>query len=199
MNPAAASVLALILQYKYIILFPLAIFEGPIIMVVSGFLYHLGYFPFLPLYLTLIIADLVGDFIWYGVGYHFGRPIILKHGKFFSITNELFDKIEAKFHNHQNKILFISKMTMGFGFAHATLITAGAVKVSFKKYVLLNFLGGFIWTGFLMMIGYFFGNLYTVIEGQFKIVSVIALIMIVLAAFYGFSRYMRQRFIENKV
>jgi len=185
MNPAAASVLALILQYKYIILFPLAIFEGPIIMVVSGFLYHLGYFPFLPLYLTLIIADLVGDFIWYGVGYHFGRPIILKH--------------EAKFHNHQNKILFISKMTMGFGFAHVTLITAGAVKVSFKKYVLLNFLGGFIWTGFLMMIGYFFGNLYTVIEDQFKIVSVIALIIIVLAAFYGFSRYMRQRFIENKV
>ncbi len=199
MNPAAASVVALILQYKYFILFPITIVEGPVVMVLAGFLYRLGYFSFIPLYLTLILADLVGDFVWYGVGYHFGRSLVQKHGKFLSITEELFHKIEAKFHEHQNKILFISKMTMGFGFAHVTLIGAGIVRVPFKKYVLLNFLGGFIWTGFLMLIGYFFGNLYTVIEGKFKIVSVIALIIIVLGAFYGFSRYMRQRFIQNKI
>src|SRR3989344_642477 len=104
MNPAAASVVALILQYKYFIIFPLTVIEGPIVTVLSGFLYH------------------------------FGRPLIEKHGKFLSIKKELFDKIEAKFHDHQNKILLVSKMTMGFGFSHATLIGAGIVRIPFKKY-----------------------------------------------------------------
>ena len=63
------------------------------------------------------------------------------------------DKIEVFFHKHQDKILFISKITMGFGFAVATLFTAGLVKIPFKKYAMFNFLGGFVWTGFLLAVG----------------------------------------------
>lgn len=199
MDPALSEITSLILQYKYFIIFPLTVIEGPIVTVLSGFLYSVGYFSFIPLYLVLIAGDLIGDFFLYGIGYHFGRPLMKKHGTFLSIKKELFEKIEAKFHDHQNKILLISKMTMGFGFSHATLIGAGMVRIPFRKYALLNSIGGFVWTGFLLGVGYFFGNLYTVIEGKFKIVSVVALIIVVLAIFYGFSRYMRERFIQNKI
>ena len=54
---------------------------------------------------------------------------------------------------------------MGFGFAVVTLMVAGMLKVSFKRYVVINLFGGFIWTAMLLVIGYFFGNIYTLITG----------------------------------
>ena len=81
---------------------------------------------------------------------------------------------------------------MGFGFAVATLFTAGLVKVDFKKYALFNFLGGFIWTGFLLAAGYFFGNLYAYLNTGFKVVFIIALAAFISAALYGGGRYFKK-------
>ena len=86
---------------------------------------------------------------------------------------------------------------MGFGFAVATLFTAGLVKVNFKKYAIFNFLGGFIWTGFLLAAGYFFGNLYAPLNKGFKVVFIIALAVFISAALYGGGRYFKKILLKN--
>lgn len=168
-------------------------------MVISGFLYHLGYLDFIPAYLALVFGDLLGDLFWYAVGHFGARPFLRRHGKFFSITPEIFEKIENKFHNHQNKIILISKVTMGFGFALATLTIAGAVRVPFKNFVLMNLLGGLVWTAVLMIVGYFFGQLYNSIEQKFQIAFIVFLVVLLGGLFFGLGRYMRQRFLTNKL
>ncbi|MDP3956847.1 MAG: DedA family protein [bacterium] len=194
-----SQVIALVLQYKYAILLPIAFVEGPMIMFFGGILYRLGYFELLPLYFTLLIGDLIADFFWYGLGYYASRPLLKKYGHWFSINEEVFQKIERLFHRHQNKILFISKITMGFGFALATLIAAGAAKVPFKKYAVLNLLGGFIWTGLLLALGYFFGNLYGLIGEQFRLLSLVAAAVLLFSVLYGVRRYLRERLLRNKL
>jgi membrane protein DedA with SNARE-associated domain len=181
-------------MYRYIIVYPLAIAEGPVLMMISGFLVHTGFFDFWPVYFLLMAGDLTGDVAWYLVGRHGARPLIERYGRFLSLTQKNVEKAETMFHEHQTKILFISKITMGFGFALATLIAAGAARVPFKKYFAINFFGQFIWTGVLMAIGYFLGNLYTLVDKSLRWGFAIALIIIGFGAIYGFGKAMRNRF-----
>ena len=193
------TILAWLITYRYILILPLTVIEGPVIMVVCGFLLHLGYFDFWPVYLVLLSGDLIGDFFWYGVGFYGAKPLVRRYGHFVSLTDEKMEKIETVFSKHQNKILFISKITMGLGFALVTLITAGAVRVPLKKYATFNILGGFIWTGFLVGLGYFFGNLYTIIDKSFRVMFLGALIVMFLLALSGLKKYAQKRIVENRI
>ncbi|HTY39791.1 MAG TPA: DedA family protein [Candidatus Paceibacterota bacterium] len=197
MTLAFATLLGLIQTYRYVIIFPLAVVEGPFIMTICGFLLRLGFFDFWPLYLILMTGDLAADIVWYGVGYYGGRPFVERYGHYVSITPELIDKTEDAFHRHQNKILFLSKITMGFGFALVVLMTAGLARIPFRKYVIFNALGQLIWTALLMGVGFFFGNLYVTVNEGLRVVSLVAFIAIFLALIYGASRYLRRKDIQN--
>lgn len=183
--------LAKLLIYKYIIAFPLAIIEGPVVMVACGFLLRLGAFSFWPIYLALVLGDFVADLAWYAVGFYGARKFVDRWGKYFSVTPDSLEKLEKLFEQHHDKILFISKITMGFGFALATLIAAGMAKVPLKKYALYNFFGGFVWTALLMLLGYFFGHLYTMIDKSFKIAFVVFLACLLLAILFGAGKYFK--------
>jgi membrane protein DedA with SNARE-associated domain len=155
---------------KYILLFLGCIVEGPVVMMTSGFLYSLGQFHFLPMYFALVFGDFSADIMWYCIGRFGTRNAIFKYGHFLGITPETLEKVENRFNKYHQKILIISKLTMGFGLSLVVLITAGIFKVSFKNYVILNLIGGFIWTAFLLTVGYFLGNIFNMITGPMKIV-----------------------------
>ena len=86
---------------------------------------------------------------------------------------------------------------MGFGFTLATLMAAGMSKVSLKKFIWLNFLGGLLWTGFLMMLGYVFGNIYMQISESLRVGSIVAYLVVFMLALNGFARYMRRQILKN--
>lgn len=182
------------LIYGFIIL--VSSVEGPVLAMLCGFLVKLGDFPFIPVYVALMLGDLLGDTVWYGVGYHFGHPFIRRFGKYFSITENSVATVEKIFNKYKTRILIISKMTMGLGFALVTLITAGMVRIPFKKYFTLNLLGQFYWTGLLLLIGYLFGNLYRSVDGIFGKMSVTALIIIAVAALMGYGKFIRARMVK---
>lgn len=185
--------------YRYLLIFVLALFEGPMVMVASGILLRLNFFYFWPVYLSLMLGDFVADLVWYWVGFYGGRRFVDRFGKYFSLTPEVLERLENFFHRHQDKILFISKITMGFGFAVATLLTAGIVRIPFKRYALFNFLGGFVWTGILLFLGYFFGNLYAVLNKGFKVVFIIGLAVLMVGLLYGGGRYFKTLLLKNKL
>lgn len=195
--PPIPHILAIALTFtakiKYILLFVGALVEGPILMVVSGFLLRYEVFSPVPLYIALIGGDLVGDVLWYYLGYFFAEPLIRNHGKFIGVTPELFEKAKGLFSKYHEKILVISKLTLGFGFAVGILMVAGVTRVNFRKYMLINILGEFILVAMLLSFGYFFGELYRRVANDFKIVFIVILSALVLAVFYGISKYFRKR------
>lgn len=188
-----ASLLSLFLIYKYPIIFLATIVEGPIIMAMAGLIIRLGLASFWPIYITLMAADLTGDTIWYGVGYYFADPLTSKYGKYFGLTPELIVKIKTIFQNHERKILFLSKITFGFGFPLAMLVVAGMSKMSFKKYITSLFFGQFIFTGILISVGYFFGNLYVTINKDLKFISVVAFFVFIFLVLTGIRSYLKNR------
>jgi membrane protein DedA with SNARE-associated domain len=188
-----------LLGNKYLVVFIGAFIEGPIVTTAGGFLYKLGYFKLIPLYFALVFGDLLADIVWYQLGRHLAKPFIFRYGKFFSITKETIAKLENVFQRHQNKILFISKITMGFGFSLATLMAAGMLKISLKRFIWYNFLGELIWTAFLMALGYIFGNIYSVVSESLQISFLIFIFVLVSVALFGFAKFMRSEIIRKKI
>lgn len=185
--------LASLNYYKYFLVLILAIVEGPVVMTFSGLLWRLNYFDFLQLYLVLMAGDLIADAIWYGVGYFWGHKFIQRYGKYFGLSEEKVTKFKNLFDNHKTKILFISKITMGFGLALLVLISAGLSRISFKKYLSINFLGQIIWTFLLLVLGYFFGSIYLIIDKSLRIGFLVGLFLFIIFSIYGFNIYMRKK------
>ena len=178
---------------KYILLFIGTIFEGPVVMMASGFLYGLGKFNFVPMYIALVLGDFTADIGWYCLGRYGTRKLLFRFGHFLGLTPEILEKVENSFKKYHDKILIISKLTMGMGFAFVVLIVAGMFRVPFKNYVILNLIGGFIWTAFLVAIGYFIGNIYLMITGPIKIIFAISVLIAFIFGIRYANKYLKKK------
>ena len=186
-------IIQLIVQYKYPVIIVTAIVEGPVLAIVAGFLMKLGQLSFWPAYITLMAADLIGDAGWYMVGYYGGDPLVRKFGKYFNVTEKDSDLVKRLFQKYQNKILFFSKLVMGLGFPFLVLTTAGMSKIKFKRYILINLSGQFIYTGVLISIGYLFGNAYNLIGGIMAKVTAVWFFVIIFVLLTQFRKYLRKK------
>lgn len=188
--PFVSQIIAFIDSSKYFLFFFGALPEGPLLTISAGFLYRLGQVEFWPVYLALVAGDFVSDLIWYAVGYWGARPFFSRYGKYFDLTPETIEKVKKRFSLYSDRILIISKLTMGFGLALATLTVAGMLRVPFWRYAFINLACGFFWTLFLLTVGYFFGNAYKLIPGYLSIVFLILSIFIIFFGLRAASRYL---------
>lgn len=190
-----SQLISWILYYKYIILLPIAIVEGPIISVTGGFLSAQGHLTLWMVYLIVMLGDLIGDVVWYYLGYHYGHAFVKKSGKRFAITEEKIAPVKEKFHKHTYSILFLSKITNGLGLAIVVLFTAGLSKIPFKKYMLINFSGQLIWSGVLIAIGYVFGNVLAQVQSVETKVMIFAGVIVVLFFIFLYVRQLHKKVI----
>ncbi len=180
----------------YVVIGIAGIIEGPVLAVLMGIMVRAGYFGFMPIYITLMCADLVGDVGMYYLGYHYGRRFVVKFGKRFNVTEESVQKMENLYHKHKNKILFISKLTGGFGLPVVTLVTAGISKIPFYRYMFVNFIGQLFWSAMLLCLGYFFGNLYGSISSVFGKSFLIGITIIIVFLVYRYGKKVRSTIVE---
>lgn len=188
--------ISLVVNYPYAVYGFIAVAatpEGPILSIIGGILLKMGYFSFFPLYGALMLGDMLGDTAWYLIGYNFGHGFVRRFGKYFKVTEERIAKVEKIFYRYKNSILFISKITNGLGFAIVTLVTAGMVKIPFRRYILVNLSGQFIWSGLLIGAGYFFSHLYSQLDTIFGRMSLTALFVLLIVLFIGLRNYLRGR------
>jgi membrane protein DedA with SNARE-associated domain len=64
MDPSLTEVVQWLLYYKYFVLFPIMVVEGPIITIIAGFLVSLGHLNGLAAYAVLVAGDVTGDSIY---------------------------------------------------------------------------------------------------------------------------------------
>lgn len=178
-----------IIKFQYIILFPIVAIEGPIISVIAGFLIAQG---LMSVYLTsiiIIIADLAGDSLYYGIG-RWGVNLGLK---IFHLSPQKLIKIEQHFNSHSGKTLLLGKLAHGIGTTF--LFAAGAVKMPFGKFLYYNILGTIPKSLTLIAIGYLFGQSYVRIGKYFDYYAIFTLTLgAVLAVIYFIvAKYARKK------
>ncbi|MCX6787649.1 MAG: DedA family protein [Candidatus Kaiserbacteria bacterium] len=187
--PLFSSIIVALAASKYILLFIGTFTEGPLVMMGSGFLLHLGQVEFWPAYLAMVAGDFVADLAWYWIGYFAARSAIERFGHWVGVTPRSIEHMELLFKKYDTKILTISKLTMGFGTGTATLLAAGMLRIPFARYATVNLLAGFAWTLFLMTLGYFFGNLYALIPWSYRVAVMFMTLVLFFFGLRAFSRY----------
>jgi membrane protein DedA with SNARE-associated domain len=196
------SVVNLLYTHRYIFSFLGAFFEGTFIMILTGVLFKLGYFKFWALMFMLFMGYFGNGITWYLLGRFGGNTILEKWGKRLHLTKNLIEKLEEYFKNHSVKTLIITRMT--WGFSMLSFMTAGSLKMKFKKFLIINLVTAIAWIFALVSIGYVFGASYkalSIVTKSIRIGLTIALFaIIVLISFlivYWLRRFARTRFIQD--
>jgi membrane-associated protein len=188
-----SPLLQFLIVYKYTLLIPIAFVEGHAISLVVGFAARLGYLnPFFGGALVAI-GNLLGDTALYWLGFYKGKKFARSWGVYIGITDTSLEKAEKIFHTHKRNILLASKMTNGLGLAMAVLFTAGMTRIPFRIYMFWNTLGELFWTGMLVAIGYFFGELYTTIENVTWRIGLIVISILAVFLFFQIGKYIKNK------
>jgi membrane protein DedA with SNARE-associated domain len=197
MNPQ--NIPHLLIEYRYWILVPLAVIEGPIVAFISGTLASLGYFNIYLLALFFFVRDMAMDAIYYYSGHFGARTSFIKKmlGKM-NIKEDHLENIRLLWEKHPAKTMFVGKFS--YGIAQAFIVVAGVVKMNIRKFFTYGALAAIAQYGMLLLLGYFFGNAFGgsitgIIE---NIQYVIAGAALLLSIYYLLRWYIGKKFPSGK-
>ncbi len=186
------NILLWLATYKYWVIFPISVFEGPIVAVLSGFLSAHGKINFVTAYFILVLGDVVGDLLYYFLG-RWGRntSIALGWRKITGASNARILKLEKYFKKHAGKTLLISKVTQGIG--SVFLFAAGVAKVPIGKFVFFNLVGTLPKSFLLVLIGYYFGESYKQINNYLSYTAevTVGITILLIVSYYLAVRFMK--------
>ncbi len=190
-----ATVISWLLQYRYLVLFPLVVIEGPIVTIIAGFLASLGNLNIFIAYPVIVVADIVGDLFMYAQGRWGGKAVARKWGHHFGLKPETIVRLEEHFKNHPGKTLLIGKLSHFFG--GPVLIAAGMARMRISKFLWYNFLGTMPKSIILLFIGFYFGQAYAKFDRFFTLAGWIIIFAVICVIIYfiiaKISRKMEER------
>ena len=160
-----AQIFGWLINYKYLILLPVTVVEGPIITVIAGFLASTGVLELFTAFAVVIVGDVIGDTLYYSIGRWGREKFVARWGKYIGLSLERVQKMEHQFEKRGKMILIWGKISHVFG--AVILVSAGISKVKFKDFIFLNFIASLPKSALLLLIGFYFGQAYVRINKYF--------------------------------
>ncbi len=139
--------------WTYVLIAVLVAIEGPIATLLGAAAASAGLMRPGLVFLAASTGNLSADCIWYTIGYLGKIEWILRFGKRLGIRSDFLGRLERGMHRHALRIILLAKLTLSF--VIPTLVAAGLVKAPWKKWFPAVFMGEMIWTGSLVLIGYY--------------------------------------------
>jgi len=190
-----SDLLLLLEHYKYILIFPIIILEGPIITVICGFLVYLGQLNGPATYIMLVTGDLIGDILHWALGRYFkNRPWFRRVASIFGYDDEKEKRLEAHFKNHPGKTVLIAKVSHGIGGFIQTV--AGIAKIDFWKFTIFSFIGTVPKALALFLLGYYLGSSYLKIDSYLDYIAYFVISIVILVSIYLLlKKYVKRKLI----
>ena len=128
---------------------------GDSLLFTAGILSAAGYMDITALFAGCLIAAILGDTVGYWTGKKLGPRIFSKPNSFFWNKTNL-ERTELFFEKHGNKTITLARFVPIIRtFAP---IFAGVGKMQYKTFLFWNVFGALLWTGSMILGGYFLGN-----------------------------------------
>lgn len=159
-----SQIITWMLTYKYAIMLPIAVVEGPIVTVLGGFLSSSGMLNPYIVFVVSVVGDIIGDLLYYALGRWGRKSFMMRWAEKAGATPERIKGLEDHFESHSGKTLVLGKISHGIG--SVILIAAGASKMPIGKFVWYNFISSLPKSLVFVLIGYYFGEAYNRI-GQY--------------------------------
>lgn len=190
--------LALLLAYRYWILFPLAFIEGPVVALAAGWFVSLGYLNIVPTFIILLFGDLAPDTLYFWIGHWVHKANFLqRYGPRVGITEHRLKGIEHLWHTHTFKSALLAKWA--YGMSTPLLMSAGLARLPTKKFLpYVTFITA-VQYAVMLAAGYYFGSSYLMISRYIQNAEwiVAGVVLLLLFAYFFVSRYARRSLLKN--
>jgi len=172
-------------QYGLWVVFFGMIFEGTVVIILSGVLCHLGVLPCEKTYIVAILGAIAGDQMWYFAGKYYAKAILNKFPNIKKKVNDLKDKIADKGH--------ILAFSARFIYSGAVVIplALGVNDYSYKKFTLFDALGVSIALALGLTLGYFLSNSYKSLIGDVSHIEY--LFLAIITVFIALNIYKKRK------
>jgi membrane protein DedA with SNARE-associated domain len=135
---------------------------------------------------TLIVAvagALTGDNVGYWLGRRLGRPWLERHGRKIGVDATMLLRVDALFARHGGKAVLVGRF-IGFLRAMAPF-AAGSACMRYGTFVLYNTIGATAWAIAFVLLGYFLGSSWPVVERWFgRIGFAVGLVMLIASVWW---------------
>ena len=164
--------------------------EVPIIA--AGILSAHGKLDPLLAFFCCLSGALIGDCIMYAIGYHFGRGLLQDHhwwARF--LTPEREQEIELKFRRHGLKVFFIARFLVGV--RSPVYLTAGILRVSFKRFFVIDLICATAVVGTFFGLTYLFGqHIVQWVRHAEVLLTLVVIVVVACVAIYLWRRHVRK-------
>ncbi len=181
---------------SYLVLFVIMVVEGPIATSAAAFAVHLGFFTLPMIFILSVAGDIVGDFIYYGIGWASRETLITKHGHRFGLTPEKLARFDAAFKKHTIKSLVIAKLAPAI--PGPVLIAAGALRMPLWTLIWLSFALAVPKYLLFMLLGYEFGDLYVRFFHYYDVAGWILVPILIIGAYFIYTKSLKAVFREEE-
>ncbi len=166
-------------------------------VVPAGYLIFQGKMEFWPVLIASIMGTICGSLVNYYVAMKYGRPLLVRFGKFFLLTEKKVDKLDRFFAKHGEISTFTGRLIPGL--RHFISLPAGLTRMDLKKFCFYTALGGGIWMLVLIAAGYWIGGNEALLNQYMpRLIKASMLLAVAIAAVYVyFSRRKARR--ENTI
>jgi membrane protein DedA with SNARE-associated domain len=142
--------------WAYLLLALLVMVEGPVVTLAGAVAASAGYMEPVWVFFSAAIGNLISDTLWYTLGYLGKMEWLHRYGGWFGLREEYVHRFNHDIQIHAAKLLFIAKLTLGFSIP--TLVATGLSRVPLRRWFFVLALGETIWTGSLVVTGFYFGK-----------------------------------------
>jgi membrane protein DedA with SNARE-associated domain len=132
---------------------------------------------------TAASAAIVGQMVGYVIGREFGYYLLLRYGPYVRITESRIKLGEYLFLRHGGKILIIARFVPVL--RSIAGILAGANRMPWRRFMLANVVGAFVWAAFFGFAAYLLGRQIERVAGPLvMIIGAATVIVLVIAAIF---------------
>jgi len=160
-------------------------FPGDSLLVTAGFLASQGHLPIVALLICTFIAAVLGDSTGYAFGKKVGPAIFTKEDSIF--FNKKYLLRAQEFYEKHGVITIILARFMPVVRTFAPIV-AGIGNMKYRTFLAFNFIGGFIWTWLMLLIGYVFGS---IIPNPDRYIIPLVLAIIIISAAPGIYKVIK--------
>ncbi|HET6306257.1 MAG TPA: VTT domain-containing protein [Rhodopila sp.] len=146
------------------LILPLAVVEGPVVTVVTGFLASQGYFTWYWMLPLLVGGDVVGDVFYYAVG-RTGVASLGRVGRWLCVRDAMPPALRDGLERNAGRMWLIGKWTHAIG--GVVLVGSGMLRLPLWRFILVNLLATIPKSAVLFGCGWFAGDHYPFLERHY--------------------------------
>lgn len=180
--------------WAYLLLGLFVMFEGPLATLAGAVAASSGFLNPGWVFLAAALGNLSADLVWYFLGYFGKTAWLTRYGRWVGVKPEHIVRMEGEINLHAPRLLLLAKLTMGF--VVPTLIATGMARVPFRRWFYFLITGETIWTGTLVLLGFFFGHYVQKLEHGIEVAAVAgSFLFIAIIILYGIrtSRQLKKK------